>query len=446
MTEINQALLVELIEKHQVKKIREIFDEYNIVDLAEIVQELTLQEALFVFKVLSKDKSGDLFSYLQPAKQEKLIERLASEEIKGILDNIYSDDIMEFMEEMPPVLVKKILASVSKEKREEINSLLLYKEDSCGSIMNTDYVELDGESTIAEAMESIKKQRKIAESISYGYVVYMGKLVGLISLRDIIFAPDEAKLSDKMDTEFVFVKTSQDQNDAIDLIKKYDLTMIPVVDDMNQLVGVITVDDVIDAMEEEDTEDMHKMAAMRPIEGSYMETSPMKISMSRLPWLLILMMSAAVSEVIITNNNALIMALPALSYFVPMLMDTAGDAGSQSAAMVIRGMVVDGIGMKDFFTIFWKELRISLVCGGAMLVANFIRVYFTMPNVDVGINIVSSLTICFIIIIAKLIGGLLPLLASIVKMDPAVMASPLIATACDAVSLTLYFGLASLLV
>ena len=444
--EVNQTLLVELVDKHQVKKIRELFDDYNIVDLAEIVGELTLAEALFVFKVLRKEKSGDLFSYLQPAKQEKLISLLTSEEIKGILDNLYSDDIMEFMEELPPILVKKILASVSKEKREVINRLLLYKEDSCGSIMNIDYVELDSNDTIAEAMESIRKQREAAESISYGYVVYMGKLVGIISLRDVILAPEDAKLSEEMDTDFAFVMTNQDQNEAIDLIKKYDLTMIPVVDEMYELVGVITVDDVIDAMQEEDTEDIHKMAAMRPLEGSYMETSSLKISLSRLPWLLILMVSAAVSEVIITKNNNLIVALPALSYFIPMLMDTAGDAGSQSAAMVIRGMVVDGIDIRDFFTVLWKELRVALICGFAMFAANFVRVYLTMSGVDVQINIVSSLTLCFIIVISKLIGGVLPLLASLIKMDPAVMAAPLIATACDAVSLTLYFLLASFVV
>lgn len=446
MSEMTTEQLSELVSKRQVKAIRDVFESYNIVDLAELVGEMTLAEALFIFKVLKKETSGELFTYLTKDKQEKLVEQLTSEQIKSILDELYSDDIMEFIDELPNELVKKILASASKTQREEINQLLSYKEFSCGSIMSTDYVELNYLDTIDQAMAEIKAQRTVAESISYGYVLKKGKLVGIISMRDIILAPEESTLQEEMETEFVCVKTNDDQELAIDLMKKYDLTMMPVVDEEEHLVGVVTADDVIDVMEEEATEDIHKMAAVTPIDGSYMEASVFKVSFSRLPWLLILMISAAISEMIISKNSALIAVLPALSYFVPMLMDSAGNAGSQSAAMVIRGITVDGIDMHSFFKVFWKELRVAIICGAVMFGINYLRIIWIMPNVGSGMAIVSSLSIFVAIVVAKLIGGLLPLLASAVHLDPAVMASPLIATTCDAISLTVYFALASFLV
>ncbi|MDD6467209.1 MAG: CBS domain-containing protein, partial [Erysipelotrichaceae bacterium] len=268
MTDMTAELLAEIVNKRQVKAIREVFETYNIVDLAEIVGDLTLAEALFIFKVLPKEKSGELFTYLAKDKQEKLVERLTTEQIQSILDELYSDDIMEFIDELPNELVKKILAAASKTKRDEINQLLSYKEFSCGSIMSTDYVELNYLDTIDQAMDEIKSQRKVAESISYGYVLKKGKLVGIISMRDVILAPEDSTLQEQMETEFVCVKTNDDQEVAIELMKKYDLTMMPVVDEADHLVGVVTADDVIDVMEEEATEDIHKMAAVTPLDGS----------------------------------------------------------------------------------------------------------------------------------------------------------------------------------
>lgn len=449
MDELNMELqteLQELVSKRDVKALRVFFDEHNIVDLAAIVEELTIEEAIFIFKVLPTDISGDLFSYLEVEKQEKLIELLTSKEIKGIVENLYSDDIADFIGEMPDEITKKVLKAVTPETRGEINLLLSYAENSCGSIMTMDYVDLNENLTIAQAMDEVKEQREIAESIAVCYVTdNKGALVGAMSIRDILFAPDNALIKDEMDTDIVSVKTSDDQEEAIKAFQKYDFTKLPVVDERNKLIGMITSDDVIDAIEDEATEDIHKMAGINPVETPYLQTSAWKIAKSRIPWLLVLMLSATLSGAILTKNEHLLLLIPALSIFEPMLMDTAGNAGSQAASMVIRGIVVDNLSMKDFFTIFWKELRVALICGVALFVVNLIRVKFFMANINIMVALVASLTIIVVVVCAKLVGGLLPLIATQFKLDPAVLASPLITTIVDCVSLTVYFGLVSYL-
>jgi len=446
MIEMTKEILAEAATLRQVKRVREIFDTYNIVDLADIVGELEISEALFIFKVLRKEVSGQVFTYLSKDKQESLVELLTNDQIKNILAELYSDDMMEFMDELPKELVKKILGAVSKAQREEINQLLSYAEFSCGSIMTTDFVELKRDDTIDEAMHDIKRQKRVAESISYGYVLEKDKLVGIVSMRDIIFAPEDSLLEEIMDEEFVAVTTKDDQELAIELIKKYDLTMIPVVDDQEHLVGVITSDDVIDVMEEEATEDIHMMAAVTPLDDSYMEASILDIAKSRLPWLLVLMISAVLSETVLARNTTLIVLIPALTYFTPMLMGSAGNAGSQAAAMVIRGITVEGLDIRSFFKVFWKELQVGIICGFVMFVVNYFRVVLTMPTVSSGVALVSSASVFVAIVVAKLVGGLTPLVAKLFHLDPAVLASPLIATVCDALSLSVYFALAWFLV
>ncbi|MBQ7890874.1 MAG: magnesium transporter [Erysipelotrichaceae bacterium] len=446
MIEMTKEILAEAATLRQVKRVREIFDTYNIVDLADIVGELEISEALFIFKVLRKEVSGQVFTYLSKDKQESLVELLTNDQIKNILAELYSDDMMEFMDELPNELVKKILGAVSKAQREEINQLLSYAEFSCGSIMTTDFVELKRDDTIDEAMHDIKRQKRVAESISYGYVLEKDKLVGIVSMRDIIFAPEDSLLEEIMDEEFVAVTTKDDQELAIELIKKYDLTMIPVVDDQEHLVGVITSDDVIDVMEEEATEDIHMMAAVTPLDDSYMEASILDIAKSRLPWLLVLMISAVLSETVLARNTTLIVLIPALTYFTPMLMGSAGNAGSQAAAMVIRGITVEGLDIRSFFKVFWKELQVGIICGFVMFVVNYFRVVLTMPTVSSGVALVSSASVFVAIVVAKLVGGLTPLVAKLFHLDPAVLASPLIATVCDALSLSVYFALAWFLV
>ncbi len=438
--------LTKVVEGKNVRQLREVFDEHNIVDLALMVEELSTEEAVYVFRVLTKERSGELFSYLPLPKQERLIEILSGPEIKGILDNLYSDDIADFIEEMPEEIVTKVLKSASNQQRKEINMLLSYAENSCGSIMTTDYVDLDEDLTITQAMEEIKKQREIAESISYCYMINKKKqLRGAMSMRDILFAPKNAILKEVMDEDIVSVKTIDDQEEAIREMQKYDLTMIPVVDESQKLVGLITSDDVLDALEDEATEDIHKMAGITPIEEPYLSTSAFKIAKSRLPWLLILMLSATISGAILSANEDVLVLIPALSIFVPMLMDTAGNAGSQASAMVIRGIVVDNLGMKDFFTILFKELRIALLCGVVLFAVNMLRIMLFMSNISMMTAFVSSLTILIVLVCAKLIGGLLPIVATRLKLDPAVLASPLINTIVDSISLSVYFALVKVL-
>lgn len=444
--DFNFEELARIIEEKNIQHLREVFEEHNIVDLALMVEELSIEEAVYVFRVLTKEYSGELFSYLSLEHQERLIEILTGSEIKGILDNLYTDDLADFVEEMPEEIVTKILKSVSAQQRKEINMLLSYKENSCGSIMTTNYVKLDENLTVAQAMEVIKKQREIAESISYCYMIdQKNKLHGAMSMRDILFAPKNSLLKDVMEEDIIYVKTTDDQEEAIHEMQKYDFSMIPVVDESQKLVGVITSDDVLDVLEDEATEDIHKMAGINPIEEPYLKTNSFKIAMSRLPWLLILMLSATISGAILTANEDILMMLPALSIFVPMLMDTAGNAGSQASAMVIRGIVVDNLGMKDFFKILYKEFRIALLCGVVLFLVNMIRIILFMSDISFMMAFVSSLTILIVLVCAKLVGGLLPILATYLKLDPAVLASPLINTIVDGVSLTVYFALVKLL-
>ena len=444
-TNITKEILEELVKKRDVNALRDIFTRKNIIDLAQIVGDLDIREALFIFKVLTKPQASELFTYLPPEKQKKLVQLLTSKEISSILASAYADDIADLLDELPSDLAKDILANVPKERREDINELLSYKENSCGSIMGVDYAELKLGDTIGQAMEEIRNQKEVAESISYGYVVSRGKLVGTIALRDLILIPDSHPLKEEMETDFAYAKTTDDQEVAIDLIKKYDLTMLPIIDEDEKLVGVITADDIVDAMEEEATEDIHKMGAVVPVQTDYLETNPVKIAFSRLPWLIILMLSGSLSEGVITANNKLIVLFPILSTFIPMLMDTAGNAGSQSSSMVIRGIVVDKMDLRSLGKVAWKELRIALVCGGILFVVNFFRVWLLVANAGMDVALVSSLTLFAVVVMAKLVGGVLPLIANSLHIDPAVMASPIITTICDTVSLIIFFALAEVI-
>lgn len=444
--EITCELLSELVKNKNVRKIREIFDEYNIVDLAEVYSNLSIEDAIFIFKVLKKDISADLFSYLDGDKQAVLISAFTSVEIQSVLDNLFSDDIVEFLEEMPATIVKKIISSVDKEHREEINKLLSYKSGTAGSIMSTDYVELDENDTVTKAMRKIKQQGKIAETINYCFILNKhNALCGIVSLRDILFAPEDEIIAEIMSVDVISVKTNDHQEDVAKTIQKYDITIVPVVDDSNRLVGVVTVDDVIDTLQEAATEDIHKMGGIAPIEGSYLKTSAFKMAKSRLLWLMILMVSYAISSLIISNNNSVLIAVPSLITFMPMLMDTAGNAGSQASAMVIRGITVDDLTIKDFFKVLFKEFRVALVCGLILFSVNTLRIVFFVPNAGWDIGLTVSISVFFVVLMAKMVGGFLPLFALVIKQDPAAMASPLITTLVDAISLSVYFGLARIL-
>lgn len=432
-----------LIEGRKFQEIRDTFNYYNMVDLALLVEECSLDEILMLFKILKREVSAEMFTYLSNTKQEELINAFTSPEIKGMLENLYSDDIVDFIEELPSNLVKKILQSASDDQRTEINLLLSYPEDSAGYMMTTDFVELKGSDTVKRAITRIKTQGKVAETISNCYIVDENRtLVGSIRLREILFADEEEMISEIMDTDVISVLTSDDREVVANVFKKYDYSVIPVVNDEDKLIGIITADDIIDVIYEETTEDIQKIAAIIPMEGSYTETSVIDMAKSRLTWLIILMVSATFTGLIIQGYEQTLALIPALAASMPMIMSTAGNAGSQSSIMVIRGISVDSMSIRDFGLVIWKEFRVGFVIGFIMFIVNVLRLLIFTPDVSIQTDLVISLTIFITVILANITGGLLPLVALVFKQDPAAMASPLITTIVDALALIIYFKLA----
>lgn len=440
--EITKELLQEFISEKKIETLKEVFDEFNIVDLALFVNELPLPQILFLFKILRKEVSGTLFSYLESENQQGIIEAFTSNDIRSMLEHVYSDDMVDVMEDMPANLVKKVLQAASEEQRSEINMLLSYAPNTAGSMMSTDYLELDAMDTVAQAIKKIKSQGKVAETISFCYIVNRKhRLVGAIALRDILFAPVNSYIEDLMDRDVICVQVNDDQEDVAHTMSKYDIMVLPVVNDQSCLIGIITADDVIDVMEEEVTEDIQKMAAIVPVEESYLDTSIVALVKSRLPWLLALMITATFTGNVLASYEEALAVIPALSAFVPMIMGTAGNAGNQASVMVIRGISVDDLSWKDLLKVLWKEMRVGLICGVILFVVVTVRIMVIPPSVTLDIALVIALSTVISLIAANMAGGLLPLLAHACKQDPAVMAAPLIATVIDTLSLMIYFYL-----
>ena len=448
MDYVSLDLLQEWIFERRVKKLRDLFDDYHVVDMVGLVEQLSIQEVLFLFKILRKEVSGEVFTYLSQDKKEELIQTFSGPEIREILENLYADDIVDFVEEMPANLTKKVLASATEQTRTEINWLLSFPEDSAGSIMSTDFVELKVTDTVEQAIRKIKRQGKMAETINTCYVIdEKRQLVGTIRLREFLFENRDELISEIMATDVVSVCISDDQEEVANVIKKYDITVVPVVNNENCLIGIITVDDIIDILEQEATEDIHKMAGIAPMEDSYLEASVLDIVKSRLPWLLILMISGSFTGAIMATFEEGLMAIPALSGFIPMIMGTAGNAGSQASTMVIRGIAVDGLQAKDVFKVMRKELCIALVCSVVLFVVNYFKIVLFPSELvmlaDVSrIAVTVSLSVVLSLTCSKLLGGLLPLVVYALKLDPASVASPVITTVIDALSLLIYFTIA----
>lgn len=440
---LHKKVFKALIEGRKFQEIRDTFNYYNMVDLALMVEECSVDQILMLFKILKREISAEMFTYLSNTKQEELINAFTSLEIKGMLENLYSDDIIDFLEELPSNLLKKILQSASDDQRSEINLLLSYPEDSAGYMMTTDFVELKVGDSVKRAITRIKTQGKVAETISNCYIVNENRtLVGSIRLREILFADEEEMIVDIMDRDVITVMTKDDREVVANVFKKYDYSVIPVVNDEEKLIGIITADDIIDVIYEETTEDIQKIAAITPMEGSYTETNIIEMAKSRVSWLIILMVSATFTGIIIQGYEQTLTLIPALAASMPMIMSTAGNAGSQSSIMVIRGISVDNMSIKDFWIVIWKELKIGLVIGVILFVVNVIRLMIFTPNVSIQADLVISFTVFVTILMANITGGLLPLFALIFKQDPAAMASPLITTIVDALALIVYFKLA----
>ena len=433
----------ELINSKKYADIKSILIDMSEADIAEIFEELNNDNLITIFRLLPKDLAALVFSYLDIEKQQVIIESLSTKEAASIIDNMYADDAADLIDEMPANIVKQLLANTTPETRHDINFLLRYPDDSAGSLMTVEFVDIKENCTVKEAMERIKKQAKDTEHINTTYVVdNKRKLLGSVSLKDIILSNDDTIIKDIMDHISTNINTLTDQEDVANEFKKYDVTSLPVVDLENRLVGIITVDDIMDIVEEETTEDIEKMAAITPNDKPYMKTGVFETWKKRIPWLLILMISAAFTGKIIQTYENALASYVVLTSFIPMFMDTGGNAGGQASVTIIRSLSLNEIDFKDIFKIMWKEIRVAILIGITLAVANFIKL-MVIDQVSVSIALVVCLTLIVTVFCAKIVGCTLPLLAKKIGFDPAVMASPFITTIVDALSLIIYFTIAT---
>lgn len=437
--------LLELIEGEKINELSKKLQSMNHIDIAKGMIELDDRELLLVFRLLTKDISVEVFSYLDKKSQKRIIELITDNEVKDIIEKLFLDDTVDIIEELPANIVGKIITNTSLEKRQLINQFLKYKEDSAGAIMTIEFVEFKEQITIKEAIDNIREIGINKESIDNCFIIDNKRVLkGILSLRDLILSSENSVLSEVMETNIVSVKTSEDQEKVAELFKTYDLLSMPVVDAENRLVGIITVDDIVDIIEQENTEDFQKMAAMEPNEEPYLETTVFTLAKHRIVWLLVLMISATFTGAIIQKFEDVIQSVVVLASFIPMLMDTGGNAGSQSATLVIRGLALGEIKTKDYLKVIFKEFRVSILVALVLSLVNFIRIYF-FTKVSFTISLTVCISLFLTVILAKVIGGILPIISKKLKLDPAIMASPLITTIVDTFALMVYFALAKLL-
>ena len=440
---MDKDIFIKLLAQREFKAVRSILDVMNEVDIASLLSTLSDKELALAFRLIPKDKAAEVFSNMDTSMQTYLVAMFTEKELKELLDDLYMDDTVDMLEELPANLVKRILATVSASDRSMINQLLNYPEDSAGSIMTTEYVDLREEMTVGQAMAHIKKTGIHKETIYTCYITERRKLVGIVSAKDLMTTDDEVPIKDLMETEIISVHTHADQEQVAQLFTKYDLLALPVIDQDGRMVGIVTFDDAMDVMVDEATEDITKMAAINPSEKTYFETSVLQHAKNRIPWLLILMFTSIITGTIITRYENAFAAIPLLVSFIPMLMDTGGNCGSQSATLILRGIALDEIRFTDLFKVMFKEFRISLIVGAFLAVANGVRIFIQYHNP--GLAVVIACSLMGTVIMAKLVGCVLPLLAKKVNLDPAIMASPLITTLVDTFSILIYFNIATIL-
>lgn len=432
-----------LIEEKKYAEIKQILNKMNDYDIAEIFEDLPTTEQLKIFRLLQKDIAADVFSYMETDTQSKLITLLSEKEAVDIINDMASDDAADLMEEIPANVVSRLLNKVDPEARRDINGLLNYPDDSAGSIMTTEYMDLKEENTIEDAIKKIKREYDDKETIDICFVTDKSrKLIGTVKLKDLVLNDEDKLIKEIMDDDIMSVNTLMDQEKVAQIIQDYDLTSIPVVDSENKLVGIITIDDVIDIIEEEATEDIEKMAAITPTEKPYLKLNILDLYKSRIPWLLLLMISATFTGKIIQHYEAALASYVVLTSFIPMLMDTGGNAGGQSSVTIIRGLSLNDIEYKDTLKVIWKEIRVAVLAGLTLAVANFAKLLL-IDKVTASVALVVCITLIVTVIIAKIIGCSLPILAKKIGFDPAVMASPFITTIVDAISLIVYFQIAT---
>ena len=442
--------LMELVQTKQFRKLRSILMEMNEVDVAEFLDELGPEETILVFRLLPKEQAAEVFAELEDSDdQERLINALNDKELREVLDELYLDDTVDVIEDMPANVVSRILRNSDPSSRSQINQLLNYPKDSAGSIMTTEYVFLHPDATVEESFARIRKEGMDKETIYTCYVTQNRVLLGVVTVRRLLLSAYETRIRDIMETNVLSVNTHDDKEDVAQMLNKYDLSAIPVVDGDNRLVGIVTFDDAMDVIEEETTEDFEKMAAILPSDKPYLKTGVFETWRSRIPWLMLLMLSATFTGIIITKFESALAACVVLTSFIPMLSGTGGNSGSQSSVAVIRALSLDEIDFSDLIAVVWKESRVAILCGVCLACANFVKMMvvdrwlMNNPAVTPLVALVVCLTLVFTVLCAKVVGCTLPMAAEKIGIDPAVMASPFITTIVDALSLLIYFFFAT---
>ncbi|GLG05565.1 magnesium transporter MgtE [Sellimonas catena] len=438
---MNRQILTDLLKKKEFKAVRSILEVMNTVDIAALLAELEDKEMILAFRLIEKAKAAEVFAEMSSSMQTYLVEMFTEKELKDLIDELYMDDTVDLLEELPANLVTRILEQVDKERRAQINTILNYPEDSAGSIMTTEYVDLRRKTTVKEAMDHIKQTGIHKETIYTCYVLENRRLVGIVSAKDLMTMDDDMTMEELMETEIISVTTHTDQEEAVHLLSKYDLLALPVLDQQGYMVGIVTVDDAMDVLVDETTEDMEIMNALSPSEQPYFETGVIKHARNRIGWLLVLMLSATLTQTIIAHYQEAFTAVPLLVSFIPMLTDTGGNCGSQSSTLIIRGIALDEIHFKDIFKVIFKEFRVAILVGAALAVVN--GIYMVIRYHDPMLALLVSISLVATILIAKLIGCVLPLVAKKLRLDPAIMAAPLITTIVDVCSIMVYFQVAT---
>ena len=442
MEENVKEVLFNLVSRKQFRQLKDELCEMNEFDIASFLEELDSDKQIIIFRMLPKELASDVFACLEVETQEHIINSITDKELAYIIEELYVDDAVDMLEELPATIVKRVLQNAAPSTRLQINEFLKYPENSAGSIMTAEYIGLKKNITVQEAFAYIRKHGYDKETIYTCYVMDAKRMLeGVVTVKDLLMNDYDVKIEDIMDTNVIKAVTTDDKEDIADLFNKYDLLSLPVVDHENRLVGIVTIDDAVDVMEEEATEDFEKMAAMLPSEKPYLKTSVLELAKNRITWLLVLMISSMLTGGILTKYEDAFQVMPLLVSFVPMLTDTGGNAGSQSSTMIIRGMTIGEIASSDILKVIWKEARVSVVVGLILGLVNFIRLVIQYPGQPV-VALTVVLALFATVFLAKVIGGMLPILAKKLKLDPAIMAAPLITTIVDAVSLVIYFQIA----
>ncbi len=435
--------LLTLCDEKKFAKLKDVFIDMNPADIAAILNDFPKDKSPILFRLLPKELAADTFVEMDSDVQEHFIEGFSDAELRGIMEEMYLDDAVDIVDEMPANVVKRILANTDADTRSMINKILQYPDDSAGSIMTVEYVSLRKNMSVSDALTRIRRTGVDKETIYTCYVTdYNRKLLGLVTAKDLLLAEEDALISDIMETNMIFVHTHTDKEDVAQLFSKYDLLAMPVVDDENRLVGIVTIDDAVDVMEEEATEDIKKMAAIRPGDKPYFQTSVWQTFLARIPWLLFLMISATFTSIIITKFEDALSASIILTGAIPMLMDTGGNCGGQASVTIIRSLSLEDVEFKDILKVIWKEIRVGVMCGAALAIVNFGKMMIFQRDGGLLMIGVISLALFCAVVMAKLIGCILPMLAYKIGFDPAVMSSPFITTIVDALTLLIYFNLA----